>query len=68
MEENRKKQKLCKVFIGAITQAEYDSWPACVRFFSPPFETLARDHYEQHAAPQPLRHSLTELLEYFDGV
>lgn len=59
------KQKNNRVFISAITRAEYDSWPACVRFFSPPFEQLAHDHYETHAAPQPARYTTAELLEYF---
>lgn len=55
-----------KVFIKAITRADYDSWPAVVRFFSPPFDVLAVDHYETHTR-RGYRYQLADLLDYFSS-
>lgn len=57
-----------QILVKAITRAEYESLPAVVRYFSPPFDVLALDHYEAQPERSQPRHTADELIKYFDGV
>ena len=57
-----------QILVKAITRAEFESLPAVVRYFSPPFDVLAADHYEPPPEQPPPRYTADELLNYFDGV
>jgi len=57
-----------QILVKAITRAEFESLPAVVRFFCPPFDVLAVDHYEPQPEQPPPRYTADELLNYFDRV
>jgi len=57
-----------QILVKAITRAEFESLPAVVRYFSPPFNVLAVDHYEPQPEQPPPRYTAEQLIKYFDGV